>query len=171
MNDHDERGDYDDEPWRGRATPVQQVRTPATIIEVFGAIQLGLSILGFLLTVVVIVWGVIQPAAVDAEDMTWYEAGALLAIGALAILWNWVVARGGGRMRACRNYRLAVAAAALTILAIPLYYCLPISAPVGVWALIVLARRDVRARFQEVARGTMPMGLTEPPDARTGRPA
>jgi hypothetical protein len=153
MTGHDEREDYDDEPWRGRATAEQQVRTPATIIEVFGAIQLGLSVLGFLAGAVVIVWGTIDPAAVDAEDMTWYEAAGLLALAGLAILWNWVVVRGAGRMRACRSYRLAVAAAILSFVGCPLYYCFLISAPVAIWALVVLARRDVRAHFQAVASG------------------
>lgn len=170
MTDHDEREDYDDEPWR-RAKPEQQVRTPATIIEVFGAIQLGLSVLWFLVAVVMIVWGAIDPAAVDADDWTWYEAAGLLALAGLAAVWNWVVVLGGGRMRACRNYRLAVAAAVLSFLPWPLYYCLPVSAPVAVWALVVLARPDVRARFKAVARGTIPPAPPEEPDARADRPA
>lgn len=171
MSEHDEREDYDDEPWRGRPTPEQQVRTPATIIEVFGAVQLGFSILGFVVAVVVIVWGVIDPPAVDAEDMTWYEALAVLAACLFAIAWNWVVVRGAGRMRACRNYRLAVTATVLSFVPLPIYYCGPICAPVAVWALVVLARRDVRARFEAVARGKMMSGPTEASDARADRPA
>jgi hypothetical protein len=152
MTNHDERDDYDDEPWRGRRTPAQQIRTPATIMEVFGAIQLGLSVLGFIVAVVVIGWGVIDPAAVDAEDMTGYEALAVLVASVLAVVWNWVIVRGAGRMRAGRNYRLAVTAAALSFLPLPLYYCLPISAPVAVWALVILLRRDVRDHFATIAR-------------------
>ena len=152
MTDHDERDDYDDEPWRVRPTPAQLVRTPATMIEVFGAIQLGLSILGLVFAVVVVAWGAVDPAAVDAEDMTWYEASAVLAAGVLAVVWNWVVVRGAGCMRAGRNYRLSVTAAILSFLPVPLYYCLPISAPIAVWALVVLLRRDVRAHFAAAAR-------------------
>jgi len=152
VSDHDEREDYDDEPWRGRPTPAQLIRTPATIIEVFGAIQLGLSVLGFIIGVVVIGWGVIDPAAVDAEDMTWYEALAVLVACVLAVVWNWMIVRGAGQMRSCRNYRLAVTAAALSFLPLPLYYCLPISAAVAVWALVILLRRDVRDHFATVAR-------------------
>jgi hypothetical protein len=162
---HDPRDDYDDQPWKRRATPEQLLRTPATIIEVFGAIQLGLSLLGFVIGLGVIVWGVIDPAAVDAEDMTWYEALAVLAVGLVAITWNWVIVRGASRMRACRNYRLAMTSAVLSFLPLPLYYCLPISAPVAVWALVVLLRHDVRARFDAVACGlkSSPSPSTQPP--------
>ena len=174
MSGHDLRDDYDDEPWKGRATPEQLLRTPATIIEVFGAIQLGLSLLGFVVALVAIVWGMIDPAAVDAENMTWYEALAVLVLalvlGLVPIIWNLTIIRGAGGMRACRNYRLAISAAGLSFLPLPPYYCLPISAPVAVWALVVLLRRDVRARFRAVARGTMNPAPLEALNARRTDP-
>jgi hypothetical protein len=155
VTEHDERDDYDDEPWRRRATPEQRLRTPASVIAAFGAIQLGFSILGGIATAIVICWALFDPAAVDAEDMTWYEAVAVLAIVGLMVAWNWLIVRGAARMRNCLNYRLAVLAAVLSFFAAPFYYCIPIYAPVAVWALLILLRRDVRARFEAVARGTM----------------
>ena len=95
----------------------------------------------------------------------------VLVLGLVAIIWNLAIVRGAGRMRACRNYRLAVTAAVLSFLPLPLYYCLPISAPVAVWAFITLLRRDVRARFAAVARDTMNPAPPEAPDARRPDPA
>jgi len=165
MTEHDPREDYDDQPWRGRATPEELLRTPASIIAAFGAIQLGFSILGWIASAVIIVWGIFDPAAVDADDMTWYEAVAVLAIVGLLVGWNWLIVRGASRMRHCRQYRLAVLATVLSFFSFPFYYCILISAPVSVWALVVLLRRDVRARFEAVARAGR--GVPVPIDSST----
>jgi hypothetical protein len=159
VTEHDPREDYDDEPWRGRATPEHLLRTPASILGAFGFIQLGFAIVGWIASAVIIVWRTFDPAAVDAEDMTWYEAVALLAIAGLLVGWNWLIVRGAGRMRHCRQYRLAILAAVLSFFAVPFYYCIPISAPVAVWTLVILLRRDVQARFEAVARGSIEPSL------------
>jgi hypothetical protein len=169
VSEHDEREDYDDDPWRKRATPEELLRTPASIIAAFGAIQLGFSVVGCLALVALIIWSLFNDigADTDPEDGGLYEFLAVISISILSVLWNWVIVRGAGRMRKCRNYRLSVAAAVLSIFSVPFYYCLPISAGVAVWTLVILSRRDVRARFAAVARGTISSAPPEAPDART----
>jgi len=169
VSDHDEREDYDDEPWRKRATPEELLRTPASIIAAFGAIQLGFSVVGCVAVVALMIWSLFHDPGADTEpeDGGLYEFLAVVSICILSVLWNWVIVRGAGRMRKCRDYRLCVAAAVLSIFSVPFYYCLPISAGVAVWALVILSRRDVRARFGAVARGTIIPAPVETPDART----
>lgn len=173
VSGHDERDDYDDEPWRKRRLPEELLRTPAAMLSTFAVIQMGFSALGVIVLLVAVGRALLDPAPADPdwEDLAWYEAAAVVAmvlagVGAV-IVWNWLIIRGAARMRTCRNYRLALAAAFLSILPVPFYYCGPISAPAAIWALVILLRRDVRARFEAVARGTMTAPPPEAPDART----
>lgn len=168
MSQHDERDDYDDEPWRKWATPEQLLRTPASIIAAFGAIQLGFSLLGVVAVAATFVWGVFNDADPndsdsDTEDATVYKVLAVIAILILSVGWNWIVVLGAGRMRKCRNYRLSITVAVLSAFSIPFYYCLPISSGVAIWTVVLLSRREVKARFAAVARGVVEteLGRTE----------
>jgi len=165
VSEHDERDDYDDEPGRRRAFPQQLVSTPATIIEVCAAIQAAFSLLGCFAPMVFILWELVDPQVVDS--MSWDEAALVTLIFGLCLTWNWVIIRGAGRMRRCRNYRLSLAAAAMSILPLPFLYLGAVSIPVAIWAVAILGRRDVRARFAAVARDTMSTAPPEAPDART----
>ena len=149
MSQHDEREDYDDEPWRGRATPQQLVRIRASLIEILGAIQVAFSLLGCLAPAVFIFLDLVAPGGPEA--MSWDEAVLVMLVFGLCLTWNWVIIRGVGRMRRCRNYRMAMAAALMSILPLPFIYLGVISIPVGIWAVAILCRRDVRAHFRAVA--------------------
>jgi hypothetical protein len=153
VNEHDPREDYDDEPWRRRATPRQLVRIPATTIEVLAAIQLAFSLLGFFAPMVFIFWDLVDPQVPDS--MSWDEAALVTLIFGLCLTWNWVILWGARQMRRCRNHRMALAAAAMSILSLPFLYLGAVSIPVAIWAVLILGRRDVRARFAAVARAAV----------------
>jgi hypothetical protein len=150
VSGHDERDDYDDEPWRRRAKPQQLVRVPAAIIEVLAAVQLAFSLLGCLAPAVFIVWDLVDPAG--PESMSRDEAVLVTLAFGLCLAWNWVVVRGVGRMLRCRNYRMALTAAVMANLPLPFFYLRAVSIPVAIWAVTILGRRDVRAHFRAVAR-------------------
>ena len=89
----------------------------------------------------------------------------------LAVAAPILVMRGAGDMRRFRRYWWAVTAGVLTLFAIPIIHLGVFQLPLGLWVLQVLARRDVRARFDAVARGTIPSAPTEASDARADRSA
>jgi hypothetical protein len=83
-------------------------------------------------------------------------------IAAVAIVWNLVILWGAWGMHRFRRYRLSVLAGVMSLLPAPFIYCAPISVPLGIWALIVLVRPDVRARFAAVARDTIKEATPHP---------
>src|SRR6185503_10066851 len=115
------------------------------------------------------------------SDQTWQQfwddlqdqpAVCLVPIGwLLATAWTMFVMRAANAMRRYRRYWAAVAAAVMTMFSVPFVYLAVVQFPIAVWVLLVLSRRDVRARFEAVARGTMVSGHTEATDARADRPA
>jgi hypothetical protein len=154
MSEHD---DYDDEPWRPRASPEKLLLIPASILGAFGAIQLAFTILGCVAMAVLVVWSFFESDDVADLDRTEDTVLAIVVCLGASLLpaTNFIIFRGAKRMRSCRNYRLAVAAAVLSLVSLPFFYFIPIAAPVAVWTLIVLSRPDVRARFDAVARDKM----------------
>jgi len=152
VSDHDERDDYDDEPWRRRARPQQLVRFPAAIIEILAAVQVAFSLLGCLAPAVFIVWGLVDPGGPEA--MSWDEAVLVTSGFGFCLTWNWIIVHGVGRMRRCRDYRLALTAALMSLVPLPFLYLGAVSIPVGIWTVAILGRRDVRAHFRATSRKT-----------------
>jgi len=164
VSEHDPRDDYDDEPWRGRLTAEQLVKPPADWLWSCGMFQLGVSLLVLLLFIGGLFESMsegrrIRPAEIRAGAIT--IPVALVGIGIAT-----VVLFGSGGMRRLRRRPWAVAAAVLTLLSLPCVFAVPFAGPIGVWALSVLCRRDVRAWFAAVARDTMKPAPAGPTDAR-----
>lgn len=154
MSEHDQREDYDDEPWKRRTDVAATVRTPAAIMSALGLVQLALSIVGWVASVALFVWNLIDPNYFD-DDEAWLGILFGIVVSAICIVLNWLIVRAAARFRNFRNYRLVVAATVLFIFSVPLYYCVGVTLPVGVWALIVLFNPDVRARFKAVAKSKL----------------
>jgi hypothetical protein len=168
---HDPRQDFDDEPWRGHLAPEAMVRLPAAMMWVFGLLQ-------FIITQLWIVFfaGLLLFAHFVDEKKTIGELWTLiksdeeiwlgLAVWPVATACTIVVVRGANGLRNFRRYWWVVTGAILTVLAVPFFYLGVVQLPLGIWLLVLLARRDVRARFAVVARGTMTQAPPEAPDAR-----
>jgi phage FluMu protein Com len=60
-----------------------------------------------------------------------------------------IVIFGAIRMKQLKNYNLAIAASILAML--PCSACCILGFPVGIWSLVVLCNRDIRAAFQQAA--------------------
>ena len=161
MTGHDERNDYDDVRWDGHPlAPAAVARWPASAMWGFGVLQLILvqTWTAFVVAILVVTFFVDDDRTVDdvwraitRNPSLWMSfVGWPLATGCAI-----VVIRGANSLRRFRHYWWAVTAGFLTLFAIPVLFLAPVQLPLGVWALAVLARRDVRARFEAVARGTI----------------
>ncbi|MEN4902551.1 hypothetical protein [Luteimonas sp. TWI1437] len=144
------RADLDHAPYAPPRAPVTvpaqidgQLRTLSVLHHVLGA----LSLAGSLPLVVLLVFGIANEAADDFADPA--GIGMIAVVGALvvaALAGGALCIRGGLDLARRRRHGLCVAVAALVCLNIPLGTAL------GVYALLVLSRPDVRAAF--AATGT-----------------
>ena len=169
MNWHDEREDYDDEPQQHRVTTEQLVYRTAAAVWTFGLFQLGICLIGLFLPAMILLERSVQgPRPFKADVRTGLSVAALSLLGAALA---GIVLYGSTRISEFRRYPWALVAAVLTTLSFPCVFLGMFTIPLGVWAMIVLLRTDVRARFAAVARGTMDPAPPEAPDARRTDPA
>ncbi|MBO0701181.1 MAG: hypothetical protein J2P46_22480, partial [Zavarzinella sp.] len=147
MSEHDEREDYDDEP-SPRSSPEALVATIASHLQVYGAFQVVLGLVG--------VWTAAKTVVEAAnQDLSAEVIQRLLINGlfaATAFGSAVVILMASHHIPQFRRYRLAVAAGVLTASSLPLVFCAVVTVPLGVWTLIVLRRPDVRAGFEAVVR-------------------
>ena len=118
----------------------RRVRAPATALLVLGV--LGFVLCGWPM----LVQPVLYELLVNLCGLTWLN-GPLHSGFHVASWYTGVylaVALGAARMRRLQGYGVALAGAVLAMVTPPL---LPLGLPVGLWALVVLARRDTRREF------------------------
>src|SRR5262245_38056525 len=170
VSEHDPREDYDDEPWNRRRSPQDIVRWPASIRWVFGVLQFIATQLwmALLISTTIVVefvdgdqtlgefWN-----SVKDEWGFWLYLGAWPVGTACAI----IVMRAANDLKRFRRYTFVVAGAILTFLSVPCIFLGVVQVPLGVWLILLLLRRDVRARFEAVARAGR--GVPIPIDAST----
>jgi hypothetical protein len=150
MSEHDPRDDYDDEPWRGRDTPENVIKRSSDLLWTSGMFQMGVSSFGAALPIGLFIERTIEGRPILKSDVK--EGIILVAVALVGIGISAVVLRGAAAMRGYRLHSLAVAAGVLSMFSLPCLYAVPFSTPIGIWALILLHRPDVRARFEAVAR-------------------
>ncbi|HJZ91787.1 MAG TPA: hypothetical protein VKE40_13005 [Gemmataceae bacterium] len=170
MSEHDPRDDYDDAPWKGRVAPEHLIRWPASAMWVFGLVQLILSLLGLVLMTVGVVWRAQEEPDKWASHFLDEDLRVILAAGVFGTIANTVILYGAAGMGRFRRYPWAVSASVLIVFSMPFVYFAVFTVPLGIWALLVLCRRDVRARFAATARGTITGSPPEVSDARRTSP-
>lgn len=159
VSDHDQREDYDDHLGGDHLAADSLVRWPASAMWVLGLMQLIVVLVGTAFAVYLTVADALDDGrtvdeiwmAASRDEAFWFVLGAW----PLAIACPIIVMRGANNLRQFRRYWWAVTAGILTLLALPFFYLGVFQLPLGLWALLLLARRDVRARFDAVARGTI----------------
>jgi hypothetical protein len=169
MSDHDPRDDYDDELARGPLAPEHIVRWPASAMWAFGLLQLIFAQMwvALLATTIVLTNFVDDDKTVSEvwDRFKHTEAFWLTLAGwPVATFCTILVMRGGNDLRRFRRYPWVAAGTVLMMLAVPFFYLAVIQLPLGLWVLYFLLRRDVRARFEAVARGTTLPVLSKAPD-------
>jgi hypothetical protein len=140
--------------------PLNDIKGPATGLIVVGTVN-GIIALLTLLSGIVRLTGILDPNGLPTNEAEriGFILGTVVGYGLafLGLIAAPVIAFGGYRMLSGRSYRMARASAVLAV--IPLISCCFIAGiPVGLWALKVLGRPDVRQFFEGGGRV-----LHEPP--------
>ncbi len=144
----------------GRSEALQQVKAPGLGLALAGIFNLGvLALLGIVSTIG-------SSFSSGPEFPAPGAKYALLVVPGAAVLFIFVVIIVGGlQMRRLRNYRLALTASILGMIFGGL------GLPFGVWSLVVLTRKEVRAAFAEAeadsGRGAPARGLAKTPAPKT----
>ncbi len=140
----DQRDDFDEDGFDD-FDPRRAVRGPGLAMAIAGFIGILLSSVGFAAGLYLVVEE--RPRA--GED---FVMGIFIAVSAvLGVAMFALIAMGGVRMQSCRNHGLAMAAAILLVCTIALLGLLAIPfVPFGVWALVVLQKREVKREFARV---------------------
>lgn len=133
-----------------QSDPLQKVRPPAIALIVIGALNGGLGLMtlasGLLRLVGAIDTG---PGPMNGAERTGYLIGTFAgyAVGGISLLLAPMVIFGGIKMM--KGQKLGLARAASVIAMLPIASCCFIAGlPIGIWALIVLSKPDVKAFFR-----------------------
>jgi hypothetical protein len=101
--------------------------------------------------------GQLEPGAGSPAFRAGYYSGQLavllIALATLAVAP--LILKGAIDMLRVRNYRMAKAAAVLTIVPVTALCCL-IGVPVSIWALVTLKKPEIRTLFQELPKSAAP---------------
>lgn len=125
-----------------------KVKGPAIFLIVLG----GLGALLFVLKLIFLVVGsaMVRPQATGNPDIDrvigMFSGGAGLFFDLISLAGSVVVILGGMRMLNLRSYGLCMAASIVAILPC-VSPCCCLGIPAGIWALIVLAKPEVKAAF------------------------
>jgi hypothetical protein len=155
VSEHDERDDYDDEPRKGRLAPISVVRRPAKFMFACGVIQLvATQVVAIMLrkNFSFYKWGD-RTLQAFWQDAISGDAPTFIVLGwAGATVACIVIMVGAHDLLRFRRYGRVFAAAVLTAVSLPWIYLIVVSLPTGLVTIQLLRRRDVRARFEAVAR-------------------
>jgi phage FluMu protein Com len=111
--------------------PAKWLAAVGGVVIIFSAIGLAINLPGFIRNGVA-------------------EGAIFLIIGrSVMVIPYGIVIFGAIRMKQLKNYNLAIAASILAML--PCSACCILGLPVGIWSLVVLCNRDIRAAFQQAA--------------------
>ena len=125
-------------------------------LDVVDAPAIGLMIVGamaFLTSVVSLLARLFSASIMpggDFPNQAWVQAFA----GSMGIVFSLlgmgisgIILLGGFKMKRLENYSLALTAAILALIPCTFPCCIVISLPIGIWALVILAKPEVKAAF------------------------
>ena len=141
-----DRRDYDDDRRLSRPDPASQVFGPS----LFLLITSGLTVAVLVICVPLDVFFLLNPLPrrgnepVDPQVVT----AVRMVLSFLMILVSAVVFIGAFQMRRLKSYALARAAAIMALIPC-LGPCYLLGIPAGIWALVVLAKPEVREAFDQ----------------------
>ncbi len=140
--------------WSPAAAPDAMIAAPAVGLMVVGALKL------FKALKILLVFGLganwLNSVVPGFGALGRWDAFILLA-GAYKMIAGFLILFGGYQMHRRQSYAWAVAAGVISIVA-----CSLLGLPVGIWALVVLGRQDVRAVFDNPGVAASPGGSRPP---------
>ena len=121
------------------------VNGPATGLIVTAGLGMVLQAAGILMNMLGV--GIGAAGAEDAPDLVGQLAGGTISIvsGVIGVAICIVILLGAIKMKKLESYGFALAAAILAIL--PCQPCCLLGIPIGIWALIVLNKPEVKSAF------------------------
>jgi predicted Ser/Thr protein kinase len=127
-------------------TALHQVRAPATGLMLTGAVAVVLGLVPFVVMTVLYLELYRPRIGPERVPPPGPEIVLLPCLLLFEVLLGSILIAGGLKMRKCESYELAVIAAIIALL--PLTgLAFPLSLPMGIWTLVVLGKRSVRAGF------------------------
>lgn len=124
--------------------PRAALNGPGMALMIFGYVGVGLAAIGILLNILGIGLGAAQGGQEAAANML--SGGVGVASGIIGMIVGVIVGIGGGKMRKGQSYGFAMTAAILAMIPCISPCCL-IGLPLGIWALVVLMKPEVKAAF------------------------
>lgn len=123
----------------------EKVNGPALALMILAGLNLALSAVGLLMNLL----GSSMSMFNDGPQQAWgnmFSGGLGVASSSLGILISGVIFYGGLKMKRLENHGLAVAASVLAIIPCTSPCCF-LGIPVGIWALVVLSKPEVKSAF------------------------
>jgi len=126
-----------------QADPAQRVSAPSIGLLIGGGVSAIGSVIGILLMVFA---STLVFADAEARDAL-FGVGMWLFIAVVRLVLDGVTIYGALQMRQLRSWNLSLVGAISAM--IPCSFCCLVSLPLGVWAIIVLMRDDVKPYFAD----------------------
>lgn len=128
-----------------RASALDQVKGPAIGLMVTAGIGAAFQIMGLALHLLGMGMGALADGNRGIPQMVFGGAGIIFRI--LGLLMSGIVFMGASKMKNAESYGFAMAAAIIAMIPCIGPCCL-LGLPLGIWALIVLLKPEVKAAFQ-----------------------
>jgi hypothetical protein len=133
----------------GAADPRAAVQGPGIALIVLGVLVLIGQALYLVYTLFIAGVGAIGAASGDPDGIGAIMGGVVGMI--LTVVWmllSGIIIFGGVKMKNMQSYGLAMAAAIIVMLPCTVGWCCLLGLPIGIWALIVLMKPEVKAAFR-----------------------
>ena len=117
------------------------VAAPAISLMITGGLGIGLGVLGFVLDAGLLVFYLNKSRSAQLPPTLVRMAGDVVFM-----LWGLVVLLGAFKFHRLESYGLAMTSAIVAML--PCNFCCALGLPLGIWALVVLNKPEVKGAFK-----------------------
>lgn len=122
----------------------QQVNGPAVALIILGVVEIGISLLNLFWN---LAGGAVMNVGTPADSIYRMFSGTLgVAAAGFGTLLGVLIIFGAMKMKKLESYSLAVTASIISIL--PCSICCVVGVPIGIWALVVLSKPEIRSSFK-----------------------
>lgn len=129
------------------SSPQEQVNGPAIGLQVTAGISILFALVGILVSLGL--FGLNFAGGMPGADkgMTAMIMGGSMVFRILGIVVSIVIFIGASKMKNLQSWGFAMAAAILAL--IPCFACCLLGWPIGIWAIVVLVKPEVKAAFSQ----------------------
>ena len=133
------------EPDATRAAVMDQIKGPAIGLMATAGIGAAFQVLGLVLNLMGAGMGALARGNQSMPNMMSGGIGAVFSV--IGLIMSVVVFMGASKMKNAESYGFAMAAAIISMIPCVSPCCL-LGLPLGIWALVVLMKPEVKAAFQ-----------------------